>query len=88
MGVKRAAGFIRQMNADDRMKEIAGLHEKAKMAEYSALKMSRNEGRQEGIREGILKTAKQFLSLGLSPEQVEAATGLPLSEILELQKSK
>jgi predicted transposase/invertase (TIGR01784 family) len=80
-GVRRAAGFIRQMNADDRIKEMARMHEKAKMAEYSAMKMSREEGRQEGV----LFTVKGFLDLGVPVDVVAKATGLPKEEVEKLK---
>jgi predicted transposase/invertase (TIGR01784 family) len=88
MGVKKAAGFIRQMNADDRIKEIARMHEKAKMAEYSAMKMSREEGIQEGRRESTIETAAKALTMGIPIEQISALTGLDRSEIENLQNEK
>lgn len=53
-------------------------------------KEGREKGIQEGIQKGIEKgrlegkrnTAKNFLRLGLSPEQVAEAAELPLEEIL------
>ncbi|MDR0992656.1 MAG: Rpn family recombination-promoting nuclease/putative transposase [Ruminococcus sp.] len=97
IGVKKAAGFIRKMNADDRMREIARVQERARMTEYSALKKSREEGiqaglkrgikkgRQEGRQEGIIIVAKNFLKNGLTDEQVAAGTDLSLEEIRELR---
>jgi predicted transposase/invertase (TIGR01784 family) len=103
MGVKRAAGFIRQMNADDRIKEIARVRENAKMAEYSAIKKFREEGLKQGMQEGLQKglqegkkegklealteTAINLLKNGFTAEQVANGTKLPVSEVLELQKS-
>jgi predicted transposase/invertase (TIGR01784 family) len=76
-GVKRAAGFIRQMNSDDRIKEIARMHEKAKMAEYSAMKMSR----EEGVIQGILQTAKKLSAAGFPLEQIAELTGLSENDL-------
>ena len=50
------------------------------------------DGREEGISIGLergayqtkLETAKSFLSMGLSPEQVAQGTGLSLEVILQL----
>jgi predicted transposase/invertase (TIGR01784 family) len=83
-GVKRAAVVIKQMNADDRMKEIARIHEKAKMAEFYALKNSREEGRQEGIKEGVYIIAKNLLSIGYSFDDVKKATNLSDEELNRL----
>jgi len=44
------------------------------------------KGRLEGKLEGQRKTAKNFLRLGLSPEQVAEAAELPIEEILQLKK--
>jgi predicted transposase/invertase (TIGR01784 family) len=96
MGVKKAAGFIRKMNADDRLREIARIHEKAKMTEFYALKNSREEGleiglqkglqqgRQEGRQEGVLMTAKNLLSLGVPFDLVIKSTGLTETELRAL----
>jgi predicted transposase/invertase (TIGR01784 family) len=89
MGVKRAAGFIRQMNADDRIKEIARVHENAKMAEYSAIKKFREEGlkqgRQEGMekgsREKAISTAKNLLNVGIPIDIIAKATELTEDEV-------
>ena len=44
----------------------------------------REEGREEGAYERALETAKKFLAMGLSPEQVAQGTNLPLKTVLEL----
>ena len=45
----------------------------------------RAEGRAEGILEGKRQTANNFLKLGLSPEQVAAASELSLLEVRKLK---
>ena len=42
------------------------------------------QGREEGAYERALETARKFLSMGLSPEQVAQGTNLPLETVLEL----
>jgi predicted transposase/invertase (TIGR01784 family) len=84
IGVKRAAGFIRQMNADDRIKEIARLNEKAKMAEYSALKMSR----EQGFEQGKLSTARNMLKKGYSISDISELTDLPVETIQSLSANQ
>lgn len=48
------------------------------------------KGREEGMAEGMAKekqsTARRLLSMGLSEEQVSAATELPLEEIQKLRE--
>ena len=41
-------------------------------------------GREEGAYQNKLETARSFLSMGLSPEQVAQGTGLSLEVILQL----
>ena len=67
-----------------------------------ALKMAdaRYDGYDEGYEEGIsiglergayqnkLETARNLLSMGLSPEQVAQGTNLPLDIVLELAHTK
>jgi predicted transposase/invertase (TIGR01784 family) len=88
MGVKRAAGFIRQMNADDRMKEIARVREKAKMAEASAYRKAQKEGLEQGLQkgrqEGVLMTAKNLLSLDIPFDVIMKSTGLTEAELRAL----
>lgn len=53
-------------------------------------------GREEGISIGLergayqtkIETAKSFLAMGLSPEQVTLGTNLPLETVLELAQTK
>ena len=42
------------------------------------------QGREQGAYEKALETAKKFLAMGLSPEQVAQGTNLPLETVLEL----
>ena len=42
------------------------------------------QGREQGAYERALETARKFLSMGLSPEQVAQGTNLPLETVLEL----
>lgn len=54
------------------------------------------QGNEEGIKKGIEKgkidtqiaTAKNFLAMKLTPEQVAAGTGLSLEEVLALMKKQ
>ena len=44
------------------------------------------KGREEGKLETLYKTARNFLKLGISAEQIAQATSLPLQEILNLEE--
>ena len=46
------------------------------------------QGREQGAYETKLETAKSFLAMGLSPEQVAQGTNLPLEVVQELMKSQ
>ena len=48
------------------------------------LERGRATGREEGAYQTKLETARSFLSMGLSPEQVAQGTGLSLEVILQL----
>ena len=56
----------------------------------------RQDGFEEGLTTGLeqgayqnkLETAKNFLTMGLSPEQVTLGTNLPLETVLELVQTK
>ena len=56
----------------------------------------RRDGFEEGLTTGLeqgayqnkLETAKNFLTMGLSPEQVTLGTNLPLETVLELAQTK
>ena len=59
------------------------------------MSQSFNQGKEEGLQEGLqqgaqqkaLENARSFLAMKvLSPEQIAQGTGLPLEQILELQK--
>ena len=60
----------------------------------TALEKGREEGMAEGMAKGMAKgmekekqsTARRLLSMGLSEEQVSAATELPLEEIQKLRE--
>jgi predicted transposase YdaD len=43
--------------------------------------------REQGLKEGKLEAARNFLAMGLPPEQVSKGTGLPLTTVLKLRGS-
>ena len=48
------------------------------------LQQGMQQGRKEGAHETKLETAKTFLSMGFSPEQVAQGTHLPLDVVQKL----
>ena len=50
----------------------------------TGLEQGLEQGREQGAYERALETAKKFLAMGLSPEQVAQGTNLPLETVLEL----
>ena len=69
-----------------------GRNEGIAIGEERGITIGREEGRNEGISLGItqgehkkaVETAKKFLSMGLSVEQVADGTGLSIEEIEKL----
>lgn len=51
-------------------------------------RISHEEGRKEGMKEGKalekIESAKRYLAMGFSPEQVAQGNGMPLDEVLKL----
>ena len=58
---------------------------------YSGLAGSYMAGEKTGIKKGIAKnkiaSAKRYLAMGLTPEQVAQGSDLPLDEVLKLAQS-
>lgn len=59
-------------------------------AQYSYkmdIAVKKEEAFKEGVAEGAQQKAKNALALNLSPEITSKISGLPMEQILELQKS-
>lgn len=61
-------------------------HLNAIMIQNDVLDNAKREGRAEGKAEEKIENAKNFLAMGLSPEQVAEGTKLPLDEVMKLVK--
>ncbi len=65
-----------------------------KVQRREAFRLGKEEGIEQGLQEGLqqgaeqkaIETAKNFLKMGLSLEQISQGTGLPLEKVQELQK--
>ena len=60
----------------------------ARQKEFDWLRQGKEQGFEAGLQQGAyqtkLETARSFLSMGLSPEQVAQGTGLSLEVIQQL----
>lgn len=48
-----------------------------------AAKVAREEGKAEGVKEGVLKMAKELLGMGISIDNVSKASGVATDELME-----
>ena len=73
-----------------------GLHTGLTTGREEGISIGLATGREEGISIGLergayqkaLETARNLLSMGLSPEQVAQGTSLPLEKVFELVQEK
>ncbi len=54
--------------------------------EEATLRAFRREGYEDGLIDGKLEAARNFIAEGVSPETVAKCTGLPLDEVQKLAK--
>ena len=86
-------------SSDDFTRRVGGLVENAKRntqwrqqfmewdREMACLRAKgRKEGHAEGARQKAVEAARNALAMNLSAEQTAQITGLPLEQVLELQK--
>ena len=82
-------------------KIIIDIAQYAETEEYSKMWTAHNDGKREGLQEGIeqgreegiqqgehqkaLETARNFLQMGLTIEQVAIGTGLSIKEVTQIQ---
>lgn len=71
----------------------------ARQKEFDWFRQGKEQGYEAGLQQGIeqgfergahqkaLETAKNLLSMGLSPEQVAQGTNLPLETVQQIQSS-
>ena len=73
------AEFLRKYGSE----VVNMLNAEFNLDEYGAVQ--REEGKAEGVLEGLLKAAKSMLHDGDKPEKVARCTGLPLDRVCQLQ---
>ena len=73
---------IKQQEANKTEYNNMNLHDR------DIIRAAKKEGRSEGARENAIETAKKFLAMGLSVEQVAQGTRLSVEDIQNLVKEK
>tara|TARA_B100001093_G_scaffold282750_1_gene270154 strand:- start:272 stop:616 length:345 start_codon:yes stop_codon:yes gene_type:complete len=78
-------------------KIIIDIAQYAETEEYSKMWTAHNDGKREGLQEGIelgreegehqktLETARNFLQMGLTIEQIASGTGLDIEQVIQIQ---
>ena len=82
--IKEACGMVRYLSGDERNRALAEAREKARMDLDSWLGDARHEGRQEGLKEGQLKIARNLLRKKMSHDNIVDATGLSFEDVKQL----
>jgi predicted transposase/invertase (TIGR01784 family) len=79
---------FQKLSEDNDFRELVIKREETLIEEQSALyaerKAGKEAGKEEGKKEKAIETAKNFLKMGLSVEQVAQGTGLSLEEVSKL----
>ena len=91
--VKAAMETLQYVSSDKVARQIYDARLKTLNDRNNDMTIAREEGRQEGIEEGLaegalqkaIETAKNFLKMGLSIEQVAQGTGLSIEEVEQLK---
>jgi len=75
--IEKATNHLYELSQDEATRILYDAREKTKWAEQSRLKSAKLEG--------LMEAAKNFLKMGLSPQQVMTGTGLGIDEIEKIQ---
>ncbi|MCP4348604.1 MAG: hypothetical protein GY795_24240 [Desulfobacterales bacterium] len=82
--IHKAFNILEALSADDKVRRMAEMREKALKNEISELAAAKRQGRQEGIE----ITAKNLLKMKtFTLGQIAEATGLSEDDLSELQKN-
>ena len=91
--IEKAVGILEILSGDEKVRMEAFYREREIRDELSRMQSARQEGREEGREQGEqegrlkekMETAKNFLKMGLSIEQISKGTGLNIEEIQKLK---
>ena len=75
--IEKATNPLYELSKDEETRMLYDAREKTKWAEQSRLRGAE----EKGVLKGLTETAKNFLRMGLSPQQVMEGTGLEMDEI-------
>ncbi|MCP4346818.1 MAG: Rpn family recombination-promoting nuclease/putative transposase [Desulfobacterales bacterium] len=90
--IHKAFNILETLSADDKVRRLAEMREKALKNEISELAAAKREGKKEGREEGSWEkarsTAENLLKMGvLTLKQIAEATGLTEEAVSEIQKN-
>jgi predicted transposase/invertase (TIGR01784 family) len=71
---------------DSRNRFLQMIEEKHERDALSALRYAERKGMAKGKAEGIAETARMFLKMGLTVEQVAEGAGLSIEEVRRLEE--
>ncbi len=69
--ISKAVVILHEMSADEEMREIARLREKAALDELSAVNYARKEGEAQGIEKGMAQGIEKGMAQGIEKGRVE-----------------
>lgn len=85
--IEKAEKVLEYLGTNEEIKYYYELREKAIRDEISRVSGAKEEGLNQGRMEGKLETARNLLGLKMDVETISKATGLPVSQIEDMQKS-
>lgn len=83
--IGQAMGKLKELSADEELRRVAELRQKAILDEKAIKRCAEEIGREEGIKEGIkeekINMTKKLLSEKMDFSFIAKVTGLPITEI-------
>lgn len=83
--IKKAEERLEYLSSDKETIEIYKAREKSLHERANMINGAKEEGLKEGVKQGIEKTAKNLLLIGMDLEIISKATGLAIEEIEKLK---
>jgi predicted transposase/invertase (TIGR01784 family) len=78
---------LNNISTDENLLAMYRSRKKSEMLHEHNMAVARNEGKAEGMFKKAIETAKNFLKMRLTPEQVAQGTGLSEEEIGSCHKT-
>jgi len=86
-GISKAEKLLESLSVDEEVLKLYELREKALSEEESKFSGAREEGKKEGIIEGLYLVARNMINAGMDIHTIKKVTGLKAEEIIALQTS-